>query len=137
MTQGIAYTPEETEQYKKQIVEYLAESIHGTFSAACHKYGVSKTIGYEWRTADPEFNKSVDAARHSAKQSGLDMAEGKLMKKINDEDTTSILFYLKTQGKDRGYIERQETDSTLKADIQVNSKEQRDAAVAAALAADS
>jgi hypothetical protein len=106
MTQGIAYTPDETERYKKQIVDYIAESIHGTFSVACHKFGVSKTIGYEWRAEDKEFDKAVNAARNSARQSGLDMAEGRLMKKIGDGDTTSILFYLKTQGKDRGYVEK-------------------------------
>ena len=37
-----------------------------------------------------------------------DMAEGEMLKKIKKGDTTMIIFYLKTQAKDRGYVERQE-----------------------------
>ena len=37
-----------------------------------------------------------------------DMAEGEMFKKIKGGDTTMIIFFLKTQAKDRGYVERQE-----------------------------
>jgi len=36
------------------------------------------------------------------------MAEGKLYQNIANNDTTSIIFYLKTQAKQRGYVERYE-----------------------------
>lgn len=39
-----------------------------------------------------------------------DYVESKLMSRIDSEDTTAIIFYLKTQCKDRGYVERQEVD---------------------------
>ena len=41
-----------------------------------------------------------------------DMAEGAMMQKIKAGDNTMIIFYLKTQAKDRGYIERQQIDNT-------------------------
>lgn len=44
------------------------------------------------------------------KEGYLDLAETTLLKKIKNEDTTSTLFYLKCQGKGRGYIEKQEVE---------------------------
>jgi len=44
------------------------------------------------------------------------MAENKLASKVNDGDTTAIIFTLKTIGRERGYIERKEWDGNLKID---------------------
>ena len=38
------------------------------------------------------------------------MAESKLMENINGNDNTSIIFFLKTKGKKRGYVEKQEVE---------------------------
>ena len=40
----------------------------------------------------------------------LDFAESQLHKQIQDNSTSATIFYLKTQGKKRGYVERQELD---------------------------
>lgn len=50
----------------------------------------------------------VKAARENARERMLDTAELNLYQAINKGDMTAIIFYLKTQGKRRGYIERQE-----------------------------
>ena len=42
------------------------------------------------------------------KEKQKDFAEGKLLSQIKAGNMTGIIFYLKTQAKDRGYIERQE-----------------------------
>ena len=38
----------------------------------------------------------------------FDFAESELMKLIKDGNVAATIFFLKTQGKARGYIERQE-----------------------------
>ena len=43
----------------------------------------------------------------------LDRAELELYKKITSGDLTALIFYLKTQGKGRGYTERIELDVPL------------------------
>jgi DNA-binding Xre family transcriptional regulator len=40
------------------------------------------------------------------KEQYLDLAESKLIQKIKADDLGAICFFLKCQGKDRGYIER-------------------------------
>jgi len=46
----------------------------------------------------------------------LDFAESQLHKQIKEGNSTSTIFYLKTKGKKRGYIERQEHDHTTQGD---------------------
>ena len=40
----------------------------------------------------------------------LDFAESQLHKQINDGSTTATIFLLKTKGKDRGYVEKQQIE---------------------------
>lgn len=47
------------------------------------------------------------------KENLLDLAETKLITNIRDGNLTAVLFYLKCQGKSRGYVERLENAGTL------------------------
>jgi len=51
---------------------------------------------------------TVKQAIEDEREEGKDFAEGKMFQQINAGNTTMIIFYLKTQAKDRGYVERQE-----------------------------
>jgi hypothetical protein len=42
------------------------------------------------------------------RESTLDLAEDKLIEQMNKGNVTALIFYLKTQGKARGYVERTE-----------------------------
>tara|TARA_A100001201_G_scaffold142227_1_gene139828 strand:- start:607 stop:966 length:360 start_codon:yes stop_codon:yes gene_type:complete len=92
-----------TEQHKKALLEALEKSL-GVVTTACKRVGVGRTTYYDWYNSDPEFKKEVDDLQNVA----LDFAESQLHKQIAENSTTATIFYLKTKGKKRGYIERQE-----------------------------
>jgi len=108
MTQGVAYTTEETDAFKKKVLEYFVKTPGGTFAGACKFAGLPYAYGYELRKREPQFNDDVIAARNAADDLGGDFAESKLMEAINNNELTGVIFYLKTKHKHRGYIERVE-----------------------------
>ena len=78
----------------------------GNVSKACKAANISRQTYYDWMK-DKEFAGKVDEVREGL----LDFAEHQLLSNIKDGKTAEILFYLKTKGKARGYIERQEVDT--------------------------
>lgn len=94
-------------------------------SAAARASGYSRRYLYDLRDSDSEFAKAWDEAIEEA----LDAAEGELHRRavkgvrkpvyhagvrvgyIQEYSDTLLIFYLKTRGKHRGYVERQEVDS--------------------------
>ena len=96
-----------TAQHKKAIIEALEKSL-GVVTTACKKVGVGRTTFYGWLEDDAEFKKEVNDIQDLA----LDFVESQLFEQIKDSNTTATIFYLKTKGKKRGYVERIETDHT-------------------------
>jgi len=88
---------------KAKLLEFLRET-SGIVAYACEKAGISRVTYYNWYKEDPEFAAKAD----DIQELQIDFAEASLLKKIKGEDTTAIIFYLKTKGKDRGYTERRE-----------------------------
>ncbi len=56
--------------------------------------------------------KTVADAIQDEREKQKDYAEGKLQEQIKAGNMTAIIFYLKTQAKARGYVERVETDQS-------------------------
>lgn len=108
MTSGVAYTTKETERIKSEVIDFLMKTPMGTISEACSRAKIPYASFWEWRNKDDELDEMVKAAMRTAHEMGGDFAESKLRKKINDDDTASLLFYLKTKHKARGYVERVE-----------------------------
>ena len=92
-----------TEHTKKALLDALEKSL-GVVTTACKKVGVGRTTYYEWYNNDPEFKDKVDELKNVA----LDFAESQLHKQIQEGSTAATIFLLKTRGKKRGYVERQE-----------------------------
>jgi len=96
-----------TEHSKKALLDALEKSL-GVVTTACKIVGVGRTTYYDWYKNDPEFKLAVDELKNVA----LDFAESQLHKQIADNSTAATIFYLKTKGKDRGYVETQQIDIT-------------------------
>lgn len=94
-----------TEQHKKAMLDALEKSL-GVVTAACKTVGVGRTTHYLWMDTDPEYKAAVEELSDVA----IDFAESQLHKQIKDGNSTATIFFLKTKGKKRGYIERQEVD---------------------------
>ncbi len=92
-----------TEQHKKAILEALEKSL-GVVTTACKKVGVGRTTFYGWLKDDKDFADKVNDIQNIA----LDFVESKLFENIREGKTSEMIFYLKTKGKKRGYVERQE-----------------------------
>ena len=92
-----------TEHHKKAMIDALEKSL-GIVTTACKNVGIGRTTFYEWMKDDKQFEKEVNEIQNIA----LDFAESQLHKQIGDASTAATIFYLKTKGKKRGYIERQE-----------------------------
>jgi len=88
---------------KKAMLEALEKTL-GIVSTAANIVGITRKTHYDWLNKDPEYAKSVSELENLA----LDYAESKLFKNIEKEKEASVFFYLKTKGKKRGYVERQE-----------------------------
>ena len=93
---------------QKAFLKHFKEG-HGIISYACQAAGIARRTYYNWIEKDEKFRDAVDEVAEEV----IDVVESKLLRKINDEDLTAIIFYLKTKGKARGYVEMVENKVTV------------------------
>lgn len=84
-----------------------AKGSRGFVTAIAKTLGCSRTHIYNLMEKYPTFKQAIIDEREEIK----DFAESKLFSLIDDANPTAIIFYLKTQARDRGYVERQEVRS--------------------------
>jgi hypothetical protein len=92
-----------TDTLKKNMIDSLNKSL-GIVTNACKAVGISRETHYRWLREDSEYAQQVREIEGVT----LDFAESKLHEQIFNGNVASIIFFLKTKGKSRGYIERQE-----------------------------
>ncbi len=90
-----------SKQKQKKFLEAFEKS-YGVVSYACKAANISRQTYYNWRKTDPEF----DVRANEIEETAIDIAEGKLFSQIGSGNITAIIFYLKTKGKKRGYVEQ-------------------------------
>ena len=91
---------------KRKFIEVL-EKNNFNVSDTCKKLKIARRTYYYW-LEDEEFSQSID----DSKETEIDGVESELHKLIKAGVPSAIIFYLKTKGKKRGYIETQEVEIT-------------------------
>jgi predicted secreted protein len=89
----------------QQVIDALHEA-KGYVSKTASLLRCDPSTVYEYAKAYATVQKAWDAIREARH----DSVESALAGRIAAGDTTAIIFYLKTQCKQRGYVERQEVD---------------------------
>ena len=97
--------PTKTDIQKKAMIDALEKAL-GIVTTACKQVGIHRSTHYDWYNNDEEYKDLVDSVQDVC----LDFAESQLHKQINGGNTSATIFYLKTKGKKRGYIEKIEYD---------------------------
>lgn len=84
------------------------EDSGGVISVVAKKLGASRRTIEKYIAEDPEYKTSIEQAREAFK----DVAINKLQQLVLSGNLTAIIFYLKTQAKDRGFVEKQEVHTS-------------------------
>jgi hypothetical protein len=100
----MAYTKEFKEKFL-QILRINMGNIKATLEIPEFK-GLSRSQVYEWRDREQWFREAL----FDIKEGWLDMIESSLYKTGLEGNVAAQIFFLKTQGKHRGYVERLEID---------------------------
>lgn len=85
----------------EEIIEALVDT-KGNLSESAKRLGCSRRILYDRIAAEPKLRQVKEQER----QKLLDLAENRLAEAIDRGEPFALCFYLKTQGKDRGYVEK-------------------------------
>lgn len=96
----------------------LIPKMAGNISAIARAFGVNRSAVLEYIQRRPD----LAALLQDARETMVDNVESRFYSDCLKEDPayqTSRIFFLKTQGKHRGYIERQEVAAEVKADVQL------------------
>jgi len=118
---------------KKNAMLKALESTLGVVTSACEVVGIDRRTHYRWMNEDEAYRVQVESLTDLA----VDFAESQLFElikgahrevstpdgeviRIQDAPNTSAtIFYLKTRGKKRGYVERSEIAGVNDAPIQI------------------
>ena len=104
---------------KKKAFLAKMESTLGNITASCKAANIARSTYYEWMEKDPKFAKAVNELA----EANIDFAESCLKQQIKDGTTTATIFYLKTKGKSRGYIETHEVIGNTDAPVVLSFKD--------------
>ena len=115
------------EEYKTRIVELMATGL--SLTAAAAELGVTRQTCWNWGQADKEFFDAISLGQGKRTL----FLERRLLSATEGPVVTSSIFALKNSAPEEW---REKQEHQISGSLELSSKEQRDAAVAAAIRAD-
>ena len=99
----------------KEVIAAIEKS-RGYVTKAADILGVTRQTLYNYLKKYATAKQALDDTREKRHE----WVENKLIQQIDADNLTAIIFYLKTQGKHLGYVERQEVEHDGKVSISVD-----------------
>lgn len=96
--------PIKSKYFEPQEIIAAIEKSGGFISVAAKSLGVSSNTIYRYIKEYPEISEAISEIETKY----LDIAEAELIKSLQSGNLAAVIFFLKTKGKKRGYIERSE-----------------------------
>lgn len=106
---------------KEKLLECMEKAL-GVVTVGCKMAGLNRQNHYNFMEADPDYRERYNALANVA----LDFAESALHKQIGAGEVASTIFYLKTKGKGRGYVEKVEIEGSIKRDDELKDLDEAD-----------
>ena len=93
---------------QREFLEIFFKNL-GLVTQSCKAANLSRAMYYRW-LEQPLFKEAIEESKTSVK----DFGEGELFKLMKAGNPAAVIFFNKTQNKDRGYIEKAEQEITHK-----------------------
>ena len=104
----MAYSEKQINSKKNRILKLLSENL-GIITPVLKKVKVSYTTYKKWITEDDDFKNSIDEIESEQ----FDFVENVLFENIKSGDRTSVIFYLKSRGGSRRYVDKQVIEQSV------------------------
>jgi len=96
----------------------------GIVTTAANEVGISRQVHYDWMKANPDYYAAVKELDNVV----IDFAESALFANVKAQKEASIIFLLKTRGRERGY--KEVIDANIKREYANMTDEELDALIA-------
>jgi len=114
--QKIKFKKGELENHKLRFLDLLSRNM-GMVYQTCKTSGIPYHMHKKWLETDPVYARNIESIENMA----IDFAEATLLSLIKDKNPQATMFYLKTKGAKRGYLDKDDSTKQFAEDSYVES----------------
>ena len=119
------YSDSEKAAKKAEILAAIRSGQCFTLTDACNLCDFPRFTAWKWMQDDPDFAEAWDIAKQNAYDDMLDACERGLMENVGNRDNTAMIFFLKSQGKLRGFGDKLEVNHNVTHTIDIDEAARR------------